>query len=85
MLVLTIINNQDRIIIIYNNTKKKSIIYNQRLIINNQTKIWNISNRKWGKLVKFGTPFPLIIKNPFPLIMQNWIMIILNLNSRKWV
>ncbi len=70
--------------IIYN-VKKTSIIDNQRLIINNWTKNWNIYNKKRGEIGRIQHPFPSIINNPFPLIMQNWIMIIYNLNSRKRV
>ncbi len=74
-LVLTIINNQDKIMIIYN-TKNTSIIDNQRLVINNQTKIWNIYNEKGGEVSQTWHPFPSIINSPSPFIMQNWIMII---------
>jgi hypothetical protein len=84
MTVMTVINNQDKIKIIYN-TKNTSNIDNQRLIINNRTKIQNIYNKKRGEIGQIWHPFPLIINNPFPLIMQNWIMIIYNRNSRKRV
>jgi hypothetical protein len=83
-LVSTIINNQDKIMIIYN-TKNTSIIDNQRLIINNRTKIWNIYNKKRGEVGQIWHPFPSIINSPFPFIMLNRIMIIYNPNSRKRV
>ncbi len=70
--------------IIYN-TKNTSIIDNQRLIINNRTKILNIYNKKRGEIGRIWHPFPSIINIPFPLIIQNWIMIIYNPNSRKRV
>jgi hypothetical protein len=83
-----IINNQEKVTLIYIIGKILRLFITNVPILNNRGKNWNIYNKKGPKTKKGGKnwhPFPSIINNPFPLIMHNRILIINNPDSRKRV